>query len=310
MSLQVKIAFQGNLARFSRETHLRLARGARIGAERFAAQAKLAYRGAVRNGGLGDRLANTVRVDIYPKSAAKRTHAPAVFVSTKAPAIISAFADGVTIRHHDGLWLAIPTENTPNRGRRKATPQEVEVLFNQDLIVFPGRGGQLLAFVDAVRAQVRPRLPPRHLGAHRPAEPQGRTGADVRAGAAGDAAQAHRLGPRDRRSAAFLARHLRQPRSPSRWRRIDRKDMTSKTETGLVAFVAALAAAATTDPDMLPQPLRNEALPARLAERRRRYRPPPQRLGRRHRDRAAKCSAPMSWPTVSSLPTMRPSRSW
>src|SRR4051812_35588063 len=85
MNLQVKIAMHGNLATFARDTHLAIAKGARIGAERFAAQAKLAYRGAVRAAGLGDRVANSVRVDIYPKSAAVRTHAPTVYVWTKAP---------------------------------------------------------------------------------------------------------------------------------------------------------------------------------------------------------------------------------
>ena len=85
MTLQIKLAVTGDLASFARDSHLRFARGARLGAERFAARAKLAYRGAVRNASLGDRLANTVRVDIYPKSAAVRTHRPAVVVWSNIP---------------------------------------------------------------------------------------------------------------------------------------------------------------------------------------------------------------------------------
>ena len=154
MGLEVKLAFAGNLAAFTRETHLRFARGARIAAERFAVRAKLAYRGAVRTAGLGDRLANTVRVDIYPKSASVHTHAPTVYVWTKAPKILHAFATGVTITGRDGLWLAIATENTPHRsGRRVASPREVEVIFNQKLIFIHGRGGQLLAFVNVVKGK-------------------------------------------------------------------------------------------------------------------------------------------------------------
>jgi hypothetical protein len=153
MGLQVTLAVFGQLNDFARQTHLRIARGARTAAEKFAARAKLAYRGEVRKGGLGDRVANTIRVDIYPRSADAHTHAPAVVVWTKAPAIIYAFATGVTIRHHDGLWLALPTENTPRRGQRMASPAEVEVIFNQDLVFFPGRGRTLLAFVDAVKAK-------------------------------------------------------------------------------------------------------------------------------------------------------------
>jgi hypothetical protein len=132
---------------------LNIASGARAAAERHAARAKLAYRGAVRQAGLGDKVANAVRVEIYPKSASKHTHAPTVYVFTKAPAIIYAFSSGVTIKHHDGLWLAIPTENTPNRGRRKATPPEVEAIFNQDILTLPGRGGQMLGFIDAVKGK-------------------------------------------------------------------------------------------------------------------------------------------------------------
>jgi hypothetical protein len=126
----------------------------------------------VRQAGLGDRLANVWRADIYPKSAGVRTHAPAVVFrvndraktertdslgnSTKiasAAEIIEAHTTGPTIVSRNGLWLAIPTENTPRRGRRKATPQEVEEMFDQDLTLFPGRGRQMLAFVDAVRGQ-------------------------------------------------------------------------------------------------------------------------------------------------------------
>lgn len=153
--MQIKLAFQGNLTEFARDVHLAIAGGMRTAAERLAERAKLAYRGAVRQAGLGDRVANAVRVDIKPKSAAAHTHAPAVYVYTKAPKIIYAFSAGVTITGHNGLWLAIPTENVPGvgRGHRKLTPREVEQRFGQLLIFFPGRGGQMLGFVDVVAAK-------------------------------------------------------------------------------------------------------------------------------------------------------------
>ena len=66
MSLQVKLAISGNLAGFAEQTHLRIARGARVAAEKQAARAKLALRGDVRAAGLGDRLANTWRVNVFP----------------------------------------------------------------------------------------------------------------------------------------------------------------------------------------------------------------------------------------------------
>jgi hypothetical protein len=163
MSLQVKLALSGDLKEYAQQTHLRIARGARIAAEKQAARAKLALRGDVRSAGLGDRLANIWRVNVFPKSASVHTHSPAVFVKNTAPEIVTAHAEGATIRGREGLWLAIPTENVPRvarggnqaavgrRGSRfqsRATPQEVESLFDQDLIFIAGRGGQMLAFID------------------------------------------------------------------------------------------------------------------------------------------------------------------
>jgi hypothetical protein len=153
MSLQVKLAISGNLAGFAEQTHLRIARGARIAAEKQAARAKLALRSDMRAAGLGDRLANTWRVNVFPKSASSRTHSPAVFVKSGAPEIVTAFDKDTTIRSRQGLWLAIPTDSTPRKGRRLATPLEVEAMFNQDLIFLPGRGGQMLAFVNAIKAR-------------------------------------------------------------------------------------------------------------------------------------------------------------
>lgn len=153
--MQLSIALQGNLRGFVTETEKNIATGAKLGALRFTERAKLAFRDDVRKAGLGDRLANTWQGKTYPQG--KPSASPAAFIYSKAPLIINAFTEGVTITHHDSLWLAIPTENTPNvgkgRGRRKASPLDVEVIFNQDLIIFPGRGRQLLAFVDVAAAK-------------------------------------------------------------------------------------------------------------------------------------------------------------
>jgi hypothetical protein len=172
ISTQVKLALIGDLGEFAHQTHLRIARGARNAAEKQLARGKLALRGDVRAAGLGDRLANTWRAEVYPKSAAQRTHAPAVVfrvndraktqrpdslgnVSTIASAadIIKAHTFGPTIVSKNGLYMALPTANTPRKGRRYATPHEVETDFNQDLIVLHGRGQQMLAFVDATPAK-------------------------------------------------------------------------------------------------------------------------------------------------------------
>jgi hypothetical protein len=151
--MRVGIDFDSNLDAYAHDVHLRIARGARTAAERQAARSKVLLRQDVIAGGLGEKIANAWRADIYPKSASARTHAPAVQVYTKAPNIVTGFGQDTLIQHHDGLYLAIPTKNTPRVGRRNASPVEVEAIFDQDLIFFPGRGQQRLAFVDAVKSK-------------------------------------------------------------------------------------------------------------------------------------------------------------
>lgn len=154
MSLQVKLALRGvNLKDFAQGVHLRIARGARVAAETMAERAKLRLRADVRQAGLGEKVANAWRANVYPRSAAQRTHAPAVYIYTKAPLIVSAFSEVQTITAKNARWLAIPTENVPRKGRKRMSAVEVEARFNQDLILFPGRNGQVLAFVDVVKAK-------------------------------------------------------------------------------------------------------------------------------------------------------------
>jgi hypothetical protein len=153
VSLRVGIKFESDLDAYAHSVHLRIARGARNAAERQAARAKVLLRQDVLQAGLGDKVADAWRADIYPKSASVHTHAPAVQVYSKAPNIVTGFGHDTLIRHHDGLYLALPTKDTPRLGRRYASPVEVEAIFNQDLIFFPGRGQQKLAFIDAVKAK-------------------------------------------------------------------------------------------------------------------------------------------------------------
>lgn len=153
MDLQFKLALEGNLGDFAHQTHLRIAVGARTAAEKMAARAKLALREDTRRGGLGDKLANAWRADIYPQRSSVRTHSPAVQVYTKAPKIMQAFAQSTVISAVNARYLAIPTENTPRRGRRYATPVEVEIIYNQDLTLIHGKGQQILAFVNAVKSK-------------------------------------------------------------------------------------------------------------------------------------------------------------
>lgn len=107
----------------------------------------------VESAGLGSRLAKTWRSKVYPSG--RPSLDPAGFVWTKAPKIVDAFNRGATILPTDGRrYIAIPTDKVPMKGRgRRMTPLDVEVAFNQDLIIRRGRGGRILAFVDVAFAR-------------------------------------------------------------------------------------------------------------------------------------------------------------
>jgi hypothetical protein len=119
------------------------------------------YRRQVRDAGMGNRLANTWRAEIYPKGG--RSLNPAGYIWSAAPAIIDAFARGAHIRPVNGAkWLWIPTRNVPARRRggsyassvkrsngTRMSPEEVELHFNAELqVVIEGSKGS--AFIDVV----------------------------------------------------------------------------------------------------------------------------------------------------------------
>jgi hypothetical protein len=69
---------------------------------------KTAWRGQITGAGLGQRLANTIRSEQFPKG--KSSLNAAALVWSKAPAIIGAHDTGPLIRSRNGFWLVIPTE--------------------------------------------------------------------------------------------------------------------------------------------------------------------------------------------------------
>jgi hypothetical protein len=120
-------------------------------------EARQELRDQVISAGLGARLANTWRGEVYPKSA--KSVNPAGYIWSRAPDIIDAFAKGATIVPHAGRrYLAIPTDAVPRAGGRRGstrrmTPEQVENRFNQDLIFEQGKSGRLLAYVDVLKAK-------------------------------------------------------------------------------------------------------------------------------------------------------------
>jgi len=102
------------------------AKEAVTGAVREAGEGlKRDWRGQVTAARLGQRLANTIRSQHYPKG--RKSISAAALVYSRAPKLIDAFDRGVTIRARNGLWLAIPTPAAGRaRGGTRITPGQWE----------------------------------------------------------------------------------------------------------------------------------------------------------------------------------------
>ena len=70
------------------------------------ASLKSAWRVQITGAGLGQRLANTIRSQTYPKG--RNSLDAAALVWSNAPVIIGAHDTGPLIRSKNGFWLAIP----------------------------------------------------------------------------------------------------------------------------------------------------------------------------------------------------------
>ena len=82
---------------------------------------KLGWRGQITGAGLGARLANSIRSEVFPKAGVSLNAAAVVW--SKAPVIIGAHDAGPLIRARNGLWLAIPTPVAGKAlGGRRITP--------------------------------------------------------------------------------------------------------------------------------------------------------------------------------------------
>lgn len=115
---------------------------------------KSAWRGQITGGGLGQRLANTIRSQTYPKG--KNSLDAAALVWSNAPVIIGAHDTGPLIRSGNGFWLAIPLPAAGKAlGGKRITPGMWEQKTGLRLrFVYCSRGPSLLV-ADAVRLNTR-----------------------------------------------------------------------------------------------------------------------------------------------------------
>lgn len=113
---------------------------------------KADLRRQITEAGMGQRLANTWRAELYPKG--RKSIKAAGFVFTKAPTIIRAFDQGAVIKSKHGFWLAIPTEAAGKGARgKRMTPGLWEQMHGARLRFIYRRGAPSLLVAENMRAR-------------------------------------------------------------------------------------------------------------------------------------------------------------
>ena len=151
--MRLEAALEGDLKRFLAD-ELRAGEEAVTAAIREATDGlKLDLRQQIVGAGLGQRLANTWRSEIYPKGQKSIQAAGLVF--SKAPDIVRAYAEGAVIRSKHGFFLAIPTPAAGKYGdgKQKMNPGLWERLHGARLKFVYRRRGPSLLVADNLRAR-------------------------------------------------------------------------------------------------------------------------------------------------------------
>jgi hypothetical protein len=150
--MKLAAAIAGDLRKIMAEA-IKDAEDAVTAAMRQAADGlKADLRRQVTEAGMGQRLANTWRAELYPKG--QKSIKAAGFVFTRAPTIIRAFDQGAVIKSKHGFWLAIPTPaaGIGARGKRM-TPGLWEQMHGSRLRFIYRRGVPSLLVAENMRAR-------------------------------------------------------------------------------------------------------------------------------------------------------------
>ncbi|MFN3261638.1 MAG: DUF6441 family protein [Pikeienuella sp.] len=149
---RIEVALRGDLEKFMRDELKKAERAVKAGIEIAGRELKEELRAQVRSAGLGNRVANAWRHAVYPTGKPSLNAAASVY--SNAPAIHTAFDRGETVRSPKGVWLAIPTENAPQKIGFKAIKPSTfpESQFGKlRFVQLKGRKDLALLVVDKLR---------------------------------------------------------------------------------------------------------------------------------------------------------------
>ena len=152
MKLSVKVL--GDLAKEMEAEERAGRKGVREGLNQAAKGLQAEWRRQVEAGGLGSRLARTIRAETFPRMPSSNA---ASLVWTRAPQLIDAFDRGALIKSSAGFFLAIPTEAAGQRGlgRKRITPGGWEQRTGMRLRFVYRQGAPSLLVADNARMNTR-----------------------------------------------------------------------------------------------------------------------------------------------------------
>lgn len=150
--MRITAAITGDLEKIMKEESQAAEQAVTLGVVEAATGLREELRQQVIAAGLGEKMARTWRQKRYPSSGFSIGTAGLVY--SKAPVIIRAFSEGVTIRSKEGKFLAIPTSAAPKRGvgGKRITPDNFPEHSLGRLRFVYRRGAPSLLVVDGLRA--------------------------------------------------------------------------------------------------------------------------------------------------------------
>lgn len=162
--MKLSVQIDGNLSKIIEQEIKDTQNAVTTGVRKTGEGLKNELRAQVASAGLGRRLANAVRLNVYPDRGSSLSAAAWVYARPGkggrggAADIMFAFGEGSLIRRGGSQYLAIPTDHVPRKGGRRMTPNDLQSGtkfggFGRDLEVVPtNRPGVLLLVLPIVRA--------------------------------------------------------------------------------------------------------------------------------------------------------------
>jgi hypothetical protein len=115
---EFRLAIEGNLRKYMEEEYARGQQAVTRAMKDVGERAKQRLRDQVTGAGMGQRLANSWRLQLYPRGRASIN--AAAWIYSNAEHIILAFNEGMDIRAKRRKWLAIPTDKVGGKGQNRA----------------------------------------------------------------------------------------------------------------------------------------------------------------------------------------------